>query len=63
VSIAYRKLGECQKAKQPAETALNMAKFGVAVMNRNQAEFCLEMRRLGMATNFAAEETEEEFSH
>jgi tetratricopeptide (TPR) repeat protein len=62
VSIAYRKLGECQKAKQAAETALKVTPFGAAVMNLNRAEFCLEMRRLGMATHFT-EEAEPEFSH
>jgi tetratricopeptide (TPR) repeat protein len=62
VSIAYRKLGECQKAKHAAETALKVSNFGAALMNLNHAEFCLEMRRLGMATNFT-EEVEPEFSH
>jgi len=62
ISVAYRKLGECQKAKNAADAALNVVNFGAAVMNRNRAEFCLEMRRLGMATNFTAEE-EPEFRH
>jgi Tfp pilus assembly protein PilF len=61
-SIAYRKLGECQKAKQAAETALRVTPFGAAEINLNHAEFCLEMRRLGMATHFT-EEAEPEFSH
>jgi tetratricopeptide (TPR) repeat protein len=63
VSIAYRKLGECQKAKHAAETALKEKGFPAAEMNRNRAEFCLEMRRLGMATNFTDEEEEPEFRH
>lgn len=62
VSIAYRKLGECQKSKHAAETALKVTNFGAAIMNLNRAEFCLEMRRLGMATN-VTEEAEPEFSH
>jgi tetratricopeptide (TPR) repeat protein len=49
LSIAYRHMGECQKAKDAAETALKMKTFGAAEMNRNRAEFCLEMQKLGMA--------------
>jgi tetratricopeptide (TPR) repeat protein len=62
VSTGYRKLGECQKAKNAAEAALRIMTFGAAEMNLNRAEFCLEMRRLGMATHFT-EEAEPEFSH
>jgi tetratricopeptide (TPR) repeat protein len=51
LSIAYRHLGECQKAKDAAEAALKIRTFGAAEMNRNRAEFCLEMQKLGMATN------------
>jgi tetratricopeptide (TPR) repeat protein len=51
VSIAYRHLGECQKAKDAAEAALKVRAFGAAENNRNRAEFCLEMQKLGMATN------------
>jgi tetratricopeptide (TPR) repeat protein len=63
LSIAYRKLGECQKAKSAAQAALQLRAFGSAHNNLNHAEFCLEMRRLGMATNFVAEEETEEFKH
>jgi tetratricopeptide (TPR) repeat protein len=62
LSIAYRKLGECQKAKSAAEAALRLEVVGPAQRNLNHAEFCLEMRRLGMATHFT-EEAEPEFSH
>jgi tetratricopeptide (TPR) repeat protein len=49
LSIAYRHMGECQKARDAAETALKVKSFGAAEMNRNRAEFCLEMQKLGMA--------------
>lgn len=50
LSIAYRHLGQCDKAMQAAQSALKVRKFGAAEMNRNRAEFCLEMARLGMTT-------------
>jgi hypothetical protein len=49
LSIADRRLGECQKAKDAAEAVLKIRTFGAAEMNRNRAEFCLEMQKLGMA--------------
>lgn len=51
VSIAYRHLGDCQKAKDAAEAALKVTPFGAAEMNRNRAEFCLEMKKQGMVTS------------
>ena len=51
LSIAYRHLNQCQKAMDAAQSALKVKKFPAAEMNRNRAEFCLEMTRLGMAPN------------
>ena len=48
VSIAYRKLGECDKAKEAAEKALAVTKFGAAQWNKRYAEFCLEMQKVGL---------------
>ncbi len=48
LSIAYRHLNQCQKAMDAAQAALKVVKFGAAEMNRNRAEFCLEMQKLGM---------------
>ena len=47
-SIAYRNLGECDKAKEAAETALRVTKFGAAEWNRRFAEFCIEMQKMGL---------------
>ncbi|PYT33422.1 MAG: hypothetical protein DMF52_15685 [Acidobacteria bacterium] len=48
VSIAYRRLGECDKAKEAAEKALAVTKFGAAQWNKRYAEFCLEMQKAGL---------------
>jgi len=48
LSIAYRHLGECDKAKQAAENALKVMRFGAALSHRRGAEFCIEMQKLGM---------------
>jgi tetratricopeptide (TPR) repeat protein len=45
-SLAYQKLGECGKAKEAAEKALAIAKFGMAQRNRQRSEFCLEMQAM-----------------
>ena len=47
VSIAYRHLGQCAKAKEAAENALKVMKFGAAQSNKRYAEFCLEMQKMG----------------
>ncbi len=47
-SIAYTKLGECDKAKDAAEKALAVMKFGAAEFNKRYAEFCLEMQKSGL---------------
>lgn len=47
-SIAYRELGACDKAKEAAEQALQVAKFGAAEQNKRYAEFCLELQKMGL---------------
>jgi len=49
MSIAYRHLGECDKAKEAAEKAIKVTKFGAAEWNRRIAEFCIEMQKMGLA--------------
>jgi tetratricopeptide (TPR) repeat protein len=48
ISIAYREQGDCARAKEAAEKALAIMKFGAAQSNRRSAEFCLEMQKTGM---------------
>jgi len=48
VSMAYTKLGECDKAKEAAEKALAVMKFGAAQWNKRHAEFCLEVQKMGL---------------
>lgn len=48
VSIAYKELGECAQAKDAAEQALKVMKFGAAETNKRHAELCLEMQRMGL---------------
>ncbi len=48
VSIAFRKLGQCDKAKESAENALKVMEFGNAKSNKRYAEFCLEMQSIGI---------------
>lgn len=48
VSIAYRHLDQCDKAKEAAENALKVMKFGAAQSNKRYAEFCLEMQKMGI---------------
>jgi len=47
-SLAYQKMGECGKAKEAAEKALAIAKFGMAERNRQRSEFCVEMQAMGV---------------
>ncbi|HZM70707.1 MAG TPA: hypothetical protein VFB95_10110 [Candidatus Cryosericum sp.] len=47
-SLAYQKLGECGKAKEAAQKALAIAKFGMAQRNLQRSEFCLEMQAMGV---------------
>ncbi len=47
-SIAYRQLGECDKAKEVAEKALKVTKFGAAEWNKRYAEFCIEMQKMAL---------------
>jgi len=51
VSIAYQKLGQCQKAREAAEHALEIMEFGAAESNKQYAEFCLEMQQLGIMSS------------
>ncbi len=48
VSIAYKHLGACDKAKDAADRALQVMQFGAAESNRRYAEFCLEMQKIGL---------------
>jgi len=48
VSIAYRKLGQCGKAKEAAESALEVVTFSAAESNKRYAEFCIEMQKMGI---------------
>lgn len=48
LSVAYRNLGECDKAKEAAEKALKVTKFGAAEWNKRFAEFCIEMQKMGL---------------
>jgi hypothetical protein len=48
VSIAYRQLRECDKAKEAAENAMKGRKFGAAQWNKRFAEFCIEMQKMGL---------------
>ena len=55
VSIAYRDLGKCEQAKEAAEKALSVMAFDNAEANKRFAEFCLEMRRMGVLEQASAE--------
>ena len=48
LSMAYTKLGECDKAKEAADKALAIMKFGAAQWNKRYAEFCLEVQKMGL---------------
>jgi tetratricopeptide (TPR) repeat protein len=48
LSIAYRHFGQCLKAKEAADRALKVMKFGAAQTSKRYAEFCLEMQKMGM---------------
>jgi tetratricopeptide (TPR) repeat protein len=48
ISVAYRRAGDCTKAKESAEKALTVMKFGAAQSNKRYAEFCLEMKKSGL---------------
>lgn len=49
ISIAYRKLGVCQKAFDAAKKAIEVSKygsFGAAETNLRNANYCLEMKKM-----------------
>lgn len=48
LSVAYRNLGECDKANEAAEKALKVTKFGAAEWNKRFAGFCIEMQKIGL---------------
>ena len=48
LSLAYRRAGDCSKARESAEKALTVMKFGAAQTNKRYAEFCLEMQKTGL---------------
>lgn len=45
ISVAYRRAGDCTRARESAEKALTVMKFGAAESNKRYAEFCLEMQK------------------
>ena len=45
VSVAYRRAGDCARARESAEKALTVMKFGAAEMNKRYSDFCLEMQK------------------
>jgi hypothetical protein len=47
ISMAYRRAGDCARAKESAEQALTVMNFGAAQSNKRYAEFCLEMQKGG----------------
>ena len=49
LSKAYRLQGQCEKAKQAAEKSLAIEETKTATRQKQYAEFCLEMKTLGMA--------------
>jgi len=52
LSIAYRKTGSCDRARNAATKALTIMTFGAAQTNKVYADFCLEMQKSGvMAKN------------
>lgn len=51
ISMAYRDLEQCDRAKHAAEQALAIMDFGAARNNRQYAEYCLEMGSLAETLN------------
>ena len=49
LSIAYRRLGDCEKARNAADNALQISDFSAARSNRRYARFCLEMKAMGLS--------------
>lgn len=49
LSKAYRLQGQCEKAKQAAERSRAIEETKTATRQKQYAEFCLEMKTLGMA--------------
>ena len=57
MSIAYRRLGQCDEAKQAAEAALAISKdYRAALNNKRIAEFCLETLELAQPTKPEAQQ-------
>jgi hypothetical protein len=48
VSCPYRSMGQCDKARDAARSALGIMEFGAAKTNLRYAEFCLQMQELGV---------------
>ncbi len=49
LSKAYRLQGQCQKAKDAADKALALIEMNSAKRQKQYAEFCLEMKQMGMS--------------
>ena len=54
LSIAHRRLGECEQARNAADNALQIADFGAARSNRRYARFCQEMKAMGFSMPMAS---------
>ena len=54
LSITYRRAGECEKALNAADNALQISNFGAARSNRRYAQFCLEMNTMGFSMPVAS---------
>jgi len=48
ISLAYRRVGDCARARESAEKALALMKFGMAEWNKRYADACLEMQKSGL---------------
>jgi tetratricopeptide (TPR) repeat protein len=54
LSVAYRRMGQCIKAKESADNAIKYMKLDSAQLNRRMAEFCIEMQKMGIVAADAA---------
>ena len=50
MSCAYRKSGECDKAKEASAHALEIMDFGAARTNLRYSEYCMQMQKMDIYT-------------
>ena len=48
MSCSYRKMRQCDKAREVAENALKIMKFGAAEQNLHMSENCIQMQKIGI---------------